>query len=103
MCSTIKLLPSVESVNFSQCQLSAKGAESISEMIKYQKIFRYSEGWKKSLRYRDVDPETIPGLKRISLNHNPDIGDTGLMYILEVLKEDVWIKGIQVASKFYFR
>lgn len=60
---------------------------------KIQKISRYTEGWQKSLRYRDVDPETMPGLRSIALSRNPQIGDDGIKPILEVLKEDVWIKG----------
>lgn len=60
---------------------------------KIQKISRYTEGWQKSLRYRDVDPDTIPGLRNIALSGNTLIGDDGLKCIVEVLKEDVWIKG----------
>lgn len=47
----------------------------------------------KSLRYRDVDPESIRGLKQIFLNHNPCIKDEGISLIADVLKEDAWIKG----------
>lgn len=46
-----------------------------------------------SLRYRDVDRDRMPGLKRILLNDNPLIGDEGLEHVTEILKEDEWIKG----------
>lgn len=57
-----------------------------------QKITRYSEGWEMSLRYRSVDVDSISGLRYISLANNPDLGDNGLRPIVEVLKEDAWVK-----------
>lgn len=46
-----------------------------------------------------MDPDTIPGLRSISLARNPNIGDDGIKSIVEVLKEDVWIKGIKSGKK----
>lgn len=48
----------------------------------------------KSLRYQDLDVNSLAGLTRINLNNNPEIGDDGLQMIFEILKDDVWIKGI---------
>lgn len=48
------------------------------------------------MRYRDVDADKIPGLKYVCLNQNPDIGDEGLNAILTVLKEDEWIKSLEM-------
>uniref|UniRef100_A0A1B0B4Y5 Protein Cep78 homolog n=1 Tax=Glossina palpalis gambiensis TaxID=67801 RepID=A0A1B0B4Y5_9MUSC len=96
ICNTIKYLEHVEKLNLSECELTTKGAECVADMIKIQKISRYTEGWQKSLRYRDVDPDTIPGLRNIALSGNTQIGDDGLKCIVEVLKEDVWIKVIDM-------
>lgn len=98
ICSTITHLRNIESVNLSGCCITTDGAEAIMNLIKYQKISRYTEGWEKSLRYRDVDPDTIAGLKRITLNHNPEIKDEGLNTILELMKEDLWIKAIDMQN-----
>jgi len=57
-----------------------------------QKITRFTEGWEKSLRYRSVDVNTIGGLRTVLLADNPEIGDVGIRWITEVLKEDAWIK-----------
>lgn len=94
VCSTVKYLINIESVDMSQCELTNKGATSVADMIRFQKIFRYSEGWKKSLRYRDVNPDSMPGLRSITLSDNTNIGDNGAKCITEVLKEDDWIKSI---------
>ncbi|KAM7359965.1 protein Cep78 homolog isoform 2-T4 [Cochliomyia hominivorax] len=98
ICSTLKYIANVEKLNLSECELTSKGAEFVVEMIKIQKISRYTEGWQKSLRYRDVDPDTIPGLRSIALSRNPQIGDEGIKLIAEVLKEDVWIKVIDMEN-----
>lgn len=62
----------------------------------YQKILRFTEAWNQSLRYRDVDADKIPGLKYVCLNQNPEIGDAGLHALLSVLKEDEWIKSLEM-------
>ncbi|XP_037946531.1 protein Cep78 homolog isoform X2 [Teleopsis dalmanni] len=96
ICNALKYMDNVEKLNLSHCGIGVKGAECVSEMIKVQKISRYTEGWQQSLRYRPVDPETISGLRFVNISHNPEIGDDGLQFIIEVLKEDVWIKYIEM-------
>lgn len=96
LCTTLKHLPNVDRLNFSGCQLSTRGAESIAALLKYQKIIRYTEGWRQSLRYRDVDADQIPGLKYVALNQNVDVGDAGLHALLAVLVEDEWIRGMEM-------
>lgn len=97
-CATIKHLPNVESINLSHCQLTSKGAECVSGLLQYQKILRYSEGWKKSLRYQEVDPSSIPGLRHVALSHNCEIGDEGLAALVTVLADDVWITGVEMKN-----
>ncbi|XP_055905745.1 protein Cep78 homolog isoform X2 [Eupeodes corollae] len=98
ICSSIKCLPSIETLDLSECNLTVLAAGHIGDMIKFQKICRYSEGWQKSLRYQDVDPNTISGLRVILLARNPNITDDGVRIISEVLKEDVWIKIIDMEN-----
>lgn len=93
ICSTIKHLSHIEKINFSQCDLTDIAATHISDVIKFQTINRYSEGWMKSFRYADVGATSIPGLKCLLLNGNTQIGDKGLDRILHDLKDDEWIKG----------
>lgn len=96
ICSTIKYLINIETINMAQCNLTSKGAGYIADMIRFQKIFRYSEGWKKSLRYRDVNADKMPGLRHIIISDNPSLDDKGVKYISEVLKEDDWIKSMYI-------
>ncbi|KAH8311898.1 hypothetical protein KR044_008522, partial [Drosophila immigrans] len=98
VCSTVKYLNHIETFNLSDCNLGAKGAEHVADMIKMQKISRFSEGWEKSLRYRSVDVNSISGLRHIALSNNPIMGDDGLRLIAEVLKEDAWVQTIEMES-----
>lgn len=97
ICSNIKCLTNINCLNLSQCLLGVKGAEAIGDLIKFQKIVRFTQGWENTLRYRTIDPDILPGLKRITINGN-QIKDEGLYFIMEILKEDVWIKVIDVQN-----
>ncbi|XP_063703842.1 protein Cep78 homolog [Culicoides brevitarsis] len=97
ICSNIKILTNIQCLNMSQCSLTAKGAKCIAELLNYQKIIRFGKGWESTLRYRTIDPDTLPGLKRITINGN-QIHDEGVYFIMEVLKEDVWIKSIEMQN-----
>lgn len=97
VCATIKHLSNIDCINLSTCTLSAVGAGSVANLVKFQKIVRFSEGWEKTLRYRSVNPETLAGLKRITLNNNA-IRDEGVVAIMEELKEDAWIKVIEMQN-----
>lgn len=77
--------------------LSASGALYVAELVKYQKIVRYSKGWEETLRYRTIDPDTLPGLKSINLSGNA-IGDEGVYGLTEMLKEDEWIKVLEMQN-----
>ncbi|XP_017026756.1 protein Cep78 homolog [Drosophila kikkawai] len=96
VCNTAKYLNRIETFDLSECGLTSKGAEHVADMMRMQKITRFSEGWEKSLRYRSVDVNTIGGLRTILLANNPELGDDGVQMIAEVLKEDAWIKKIDM-------
>ncbi|KAH8293986.1 hypothetical protein KR054_007209 [Drosophila jambulina] len=96
VCNTAKYLNRIETFDLSECGLTSKGAEHVADMMRMQKITRFSQGWEKSLRYRSVDVNTIGGLRTILLANNPEMGDDGVQMIAEVLKEDAWIKKIDM-------
>lgn len=93
ICSTIRNLPKIEKLNLSHCKMTTTAADFIGELIKFQMISRNSEGWMKSLRYRDVDVDSVAGLKCLILNGN-QLLDKGVEIIASRLKEDMWMKGL---------
>jgi hypothetical protein len=62
--------------------------------MQHQAMLRHNEAWKDSLRYRRPDLDRMSGLRRITLNCNPMIGDQGAQLLADVLKDDLWVKGL---------
>lgn len=96
LCMALRFQPNVEVVNLSGCGLTSVSGEYIAAVIKFQRINRYCECWHKSLRYEDPNVDNMGGLKRITLNNNPNMGDEGLLSIIEELDDDLWIKAIDM-------
>ena len=54
---------------------------------------RHNEAWQDSLRYRRPDLDRMNGIRRITINANPMVGDEGAVALAEALKDDLWLKG----------
>ncbi|KAF5291267.1 hypothetical protein FQR65_LT11445 [Abscondita terminalis] len=98
ICTYLRLIPNLSVINLSSCDLSSVSGQYIAKIIRHQQINRYSESWHNSLRYEEPDSEPMGGIKRLSLNNNPDIGDEGLEPILDALDDDLWIKAIDMQN-----
>lgn len=96
ICASIKYLPNIESFSACQCNLTHKSCDALSGLITSQCVYRFSEGWMHSLRYRKVDVKSIRGIKRIALNGNDLIGDKGVRRIIDALIDDEWIEAVQL-------
>lgn len=96
LCSALRQMPNIEVLNLSGCKLDAKSAQAIAKVVKTQQISRYCESWHNSLRYEDPDVGIMAGLRRITLNNNPGISDQGLIFILDELDDDLWIKALDM-------
>ncbi|XP_044752715.1 centrosomal protein of 78 kDa [Coccinella septempunctata] len=96
VCTCLQLLPNVEWLNLSRCDLSSVSGMYIAKLIKFQQLNRYTTSWHKSLRYSEPDSEQMCGIRRITLNANPKLGNEGLSYILNELEDDLWIKALDV-------
>ncbi|VDP93892.1 unnamed protein product, partial [Echinostoma caproni] len=55
---------------------------------------RHGAAWADSLRYRHPNLDQLAGLRRITLNDNPRIGDAGSISMAEALADDLWIKAV---------
>ncbi|KAJ2950410.1 hypothetical protein O0L34_g8652 [Tuta absoluta] len=98
MCKAVRCLPSILTLDLSGCELTPVGAASIAEVVKYQKLHRYSENWVHTLRYRMPELDSMSGLRRITLCNNPQLGDQGVCKLLDVLADDLWIKALDVQN-----
>ncbi|XP_018329210.1 uncharacterized protein LOC108739694 [Agrilus planipennis] len=98
LCTSLQYLPHIEVLILCDCDLTHLSGQHIGKLIKYQKLNRYCVTWNNSLRYADPPVEKIAGLRRITLNNNPLIGNEGLEAILHELGDDLWIKAIDMQN-----
>lgn len=96
LCLSLRYMPNIEILNLSGCELGSMSAEYLAKVIKLQQINRYCESWHNSLRYEEPEVGNMKGLKRITLNCNQNIGDEGLIYIIDELEDDLWIKALDM-------
>jgi centrosomal protein CEP78 len=61
--------------------------------FQYQNIQRYSDRWRHTLRDQEPNLDCLPGVRRVSLNHNIDIGDVGAAHLMDVLRDDIFLTG----------
>lgn len=66
--------------------------------MQFQATRRHGVAWQDSLRYRRPDLDRMSGLRRITICKNPMIGDKGVEFIAEALKDDLWVKGKEPSS-----
>ncbi len=62
-------------------------------VLQHQAMKRHNEAWQDSLRYRRPDLDRMNGIRRITINANPLVGDDGAKALAEALKDDLWLKG----------
>ncbi|CAF1071790.1 unnamed protein product, partial [Didymodactylos carnosus] len=89
LCRHLNQSPKIREVDFSACSLTSHGAQILADLIK-------NCVWQESLRYQNPTLDHMSGLRRVTINHNPLIGDKGAGYLAEVLKEDLWIKALDL-------
>ena len=56
---------------------------------------RHDQVWQDGLRYRRPAMDSMGGLRRMTINDNPEFGDEGVGILCSVMKEDIWIKGFK--------
>jgi len=75
ICKDIQSSNNLNRINFSSCELTHEGAEILANLIKVQALKRHNEAWKDSLRYGRPDLDSMFGIRRITINSNPKIGE----------------------------
>ncbi|CAH1098439.1 unnamed protein product [Psylliodes chrysocephalus] len=96
LCRCLRFAPNIEVINLSGCDLMTESGEHLAKLIKHQQINRYCESWHNSLRYADPEQGKMRGLKRITMNANPNFGDDGFDFILNELEDDLWLKALDM-------
>jgi centrosomal protein CEP78 len=76
--------------------LTHEGAAILATLIKVQALKRHNEAWKDSLRYGRPDLDSMFGIRRITINSNPQVKDAGVKALAEAFKSDLWLKALDL-------
>ncbi|VVC34654.1 Leucine-rich repeat,Leucine-rich repeat, cysteine-containing subtype,Centrosomal protein of 78kDa [Cinara cedri] len=99
LCRVLRDKPNIRSIDLSGCSLSSVATTNgLVEIVKKQQVRRNEECWTHSLRYRSANPDIMHGLRRLTLNDNTGLGDDGVIDLFEVLKDDLFIKAIDLQN-----
>ncbi|XP_068219500.1 centrosomal protein of 78 kDa-like isoform X2 [Palaemon carinicauda] len=96
LCQSIKNVPSISELSLIDCCIPEKGATTIAGLLKHQRLNRDSAMWQDTLRLRHPHLDGMRGLRRVTVNYNPQLGDFGAKALAEVLLEDLWIKALDL-------
>uniref|UniRef100_A0A0C9R3E2 Cep78 protein n=1 Tax=Fopius arisanus TaxID=64838 RepID=A0A0C9R3E2_9HYME len=96
ICRTIADVHSIRSLNLSQCDLTSYCGPALASALSRQKLVLYHDTWKDSLRYRDPNLDAMPGLRRLTLNDNPHLGDSAVAEIIDAIQDSLWLKALDL-------
>ncbi|XP_063878036.1 centrosomal protein of 78 kDa-like [Scylla paramamosain] len=96
VCQAVKNVPSITHLSLINCGVAERGATAVACLIKHQRLNRDSAMWQDTLRQRQPHLDGMKGLRRLTLNSNPAVGDQGVAAITEALTEDLWIKALDL-------
>lgn len=96
ICRTIADVRSVRSLNLSYCDLTPSSGSVLASALSRQKLTLYHDTWKQSLRYREPNLETMPGLRRLTLNDNPHLGNCAVREVIEAIRDSLWMKALDL-------
>lgn len=96
ICRTIADIRSVKSLNLSHCDLTSNTGSVLASALSRQKLALYHDTWKQSLRYREPNFETMPGLRRLTLNDNPHLGNYAAREVIEAICDSLWMKALDL-------
>ncbi|XP_020295536.1 centrosomal protein of 78 kDa-like [Pseudomyrmex gracilis] len=96
ICQTIADIRSIKTLNLSYCNLTSTSGNALASALSRQKLALYHDTWKQSLRYRDANFETMPGLRRLTLNDNPHLGNCAVKEVIEAIRDSLWMKALDL-------
>ncbi|XP_011691473.1 PREDICTED: protein Cep78 homolog [Wasmannia auropunctata] len=96
ICRTIADIRSVRSLNLSYCDLTPNSGSALASALSRQKLALYHDTWKQSLRYREPNFEAMPGLRRLTLNDNPHLGNCAVREMIEAIRDSLWMKALDL-------
>lgn len=88
----------IRNVNLSQCDLTSRCGQALASALTRQKLILYQDAWMQSLRYRQPNWEAMPGLRRLTLNGNPKLGNSVAQKIIDAVMDSLWFKALDLQN-----
>lgn len=86
-------------LDLTACELTSVSAKTLGSLIESQSFKRQAEAWKDSLRYGRPDLDRIRGgIRRLTLNSNPMLRDSGALELARALQNDLWLKALDLQA-----
>ena len=83
ICKTIADVQSIRSLDLSNCDLTSRSGLALAASLSRQKLHLFHDTWKQSLRYREPNFDAMPGLRRLTLNDNPRLGELSNFQLMQ--------------------
>ncbi|XP_067120139.1 centrosomal protein of 78 kDa-like [Centruroides vittatus] len=98
LCKCLRIVPSAKVLDLSNCHIILEDMKYLVSLIEHQAIQRNMATWYKSLRYRHPILDSLPGIGRVTLNDNVQIGDEGVKLLTELVFNDIWLKALDLQN-----
>uniref|UniRef100_A0A5K3FS42 Centrosomal protein of 78 kDa n=1 Tax=Mesocestoides corti TaxID=53468 RepID=A0A5K3FS42_MESCO len=98
LCNALRTAMCVTSINLTGCGITDIGVRAIASLLQFHALHRRSDIWKNSLRYQTPNFDSFGGLRRITLNDNPRVGNSGSKMLSDVLQDDMWMKAVDMQN-----
>eukprot|EP00117_Sycon_ciliatum_P008366 scpid43030/ scgid1015/ Centrosomal protein of 78 kDa len=96
LCTALQCTRSLHCLDLTACGLTWKAMPHLAKLVEQYANWRYAHLWQTSLRQVQASTDSVGGLRRITLNGNPLIGDRGVNLIMDTLQDDIWIKAVDM-------
>nr|XP_018896541.1 PREDICTED: centrosomal protein of 78 kDa-like [Bemisia tabaci] len=97
LCKSLKDCSKLNTLNLAGCLITPVGANAVANLIKEHSSISSREVWSPTSHPANTEGTVnSDGLKRITLNQNPMIGDLGIDHLAMHLLDDVCLKAIDL-------
>lgn len=95
ICQALRKSP-IESLGLENCKINLTGASWLAWLIREQSMLRTLTTWNKY--QNDNEYKTEQGIRKLAINDNPGIKDTGAKFIIGTLFDDNWVTHIHMQN-----
>ncbi|XP_024214673.1 protein Cep78 homolog [Halyomorpha halys] len=95
ICQALRKSP-IESLGLENCKINLTGASWLAWLIREQSMLRTLTTWNKYQNENEY--KTEQGIRKLAINDNPGIKDTGAKFIIGTLFDDNWVTHIHMQN-----